>query len=197
MTRLILFFSLFCLAAPSFAAGTTPPVLDLTVAAAGEDRMLAVRFNGLTQAGRVSILDKDGIALLQVTVPAGEPYGKLLNLQALPAGSYRLSIDTDLFTTIQPFRIVGTFIDVTSSDRFTTYKPHLRYADNTINLTYFGNGGKCRVSLADAGGTTLLEDKQDGRTVVEQRYDLTSLPRGTYFVTIITDHDMVSHQVVR
>ncbi len=197
MTRLILSLTLLCLAATSFAAGTTPPVLDLTVAAAGEDRVLAVRFNGLTQPGRVSILDKDNIALLQVTVAAGESYGKLLNLKALPAGSYRLSIDTDLFTTIQPFRIVGTFIDVTSNDRFTTYKPYVRYEENTVNLTYFGNGGKCRVTLSDGGGTTLLEDRQDGQIVVEQRYDLRSLPPGTYYLTVVTDHDMVSRKVVR
>lgn len=182
MTILITFLGLNLVA---FGNAVEPEVRIATMA---DTKKFSLELSNIEPgATTITLYDVNGLALLNEKVGKTH-YGKVFNLANLPTGSYELVIETGNRDIIQPLELTIEGVDMDASLRTVYFAPIIRTNETSLDVTYFrGKMADVTVSIYQENELVFEEDF-DNVIKVERRYDLSSLPKGSYNVMVNTDY---------
>lgn len=165
-------------AKPIFLGGKTVLNLDTKLAS----KSVEVSLKEINRQGiSIKLYDKNHALLLSEQV-ASKNYSKRFNLQNLESGSYELVFEDQLQITTQKLDLEqdGAVVDTESTTTF--YKPQFKLNNNRLDINCFVGGKDVVVTITDEDGNAIFADKYSNLVVLENRYNLEKLARGTYFV---------------
>jgi Secretion system C-terminal sorting domain len=114
---------------------------------------------------------------------------KRFDLKRLDAGSYQLVIKKAGMTTVQPFEVDFTKINVLSDKLETIFKPRVAEKNGKILVSFLASTPtNVDVRVYDNAGVTVFQENYK-TTLLQKAYNLTNLPKGVYFVEVTTDVD--------
>lgn len=194
MKKLTILVAVLGLNVMAYAADTNP---DIKIEKVADAKKFSLELANI-EAGvaTVTLYDATGAALL--TEKTGEKYyGKVFNLVNLPTGSYELVITTATRDIVQPIELTFDGIEMDATKRAVYFAPViLTNKTNTLDISLFrGKVTDVNVSIY-ASNQLVFEEDFDNVVKVERRYDLSSLPKGTYNVLVSTEYKSYYQQVV-
>jgi hypothetical protein len=114
---------------------------------------------------------------------------KRFDLKRLDAGQYRLIIKKEGITTIQPFDVDFTKINVLTDKMETIFKPRVSQKKGKILVSFLATQSTdVSVRIYDNEGITLFNETYN-TTLLQKAYNLDKLPKGAYFVEVNTAVD--------
>ena len=177
------------------AAADLRPVLRID--AAGNEAKFALEVTDLRQAAQLEIRSQYGVALFQEDLPAGQAYRKLYNLENLGTGQYELVLVTPQREIVQPFRIHARGIDLDTAQRFERFLPVVTLTpQRQLNFSLLQTQiGAVELTLVNADGRVLYEEKLPAALAQQRRYDLAQLEPGYYLLRVKTGEHTFSRDI--
>lgn len=112
-------------------------------------------------------------------------YARVLNLNELSAGNYKLVVSTGVRETEQPISITRTGLSLNINDRKLFFAPVVRTTGQLLDVSLLNNQlTTLRLKIEDAEGLLVYEDEVRDVVKVEKRYNLSKLPAGEYTVVL-------------
>lgn len=138
-------------------------------------------------ATTISLYDAAGVALIKEKVDK-VTYGKVFNLAKLPTGAYELVIKTSNRDIVQPIKLTLDGVEVDVNRRKVYFAPTILTNKTNLDISFFqGKITDVTVNIYQDNELVFTEDFNN-IIKVERRYDLTSMPKGKYNVTVVTDY---------
>lgn len=150
--------------------------------------------NWKSDAVNVIIKDIDGATLLSENLNTNKT-GRVYNLKNLPAGTYSIEMSDDLRITTQAFTLNKDAVVIDKAVE-TFYKPVFVSSDNTVDLNLMNLGNNVSIKITDRQNNTYLDQKEQ-ETSINKRFDVSSLPAGTYTMSINMDGRTFSHDFTK
>ena len=170
-------------------------VLPLAMQAKIEDPFISI--NSIGSEKKVSLVLKnlkgsttirlesvlEGV-LLEEEITNAE-YARVLNLNELSDGKYKLVVSTGLRETEQPISITRTGLSLNINDRKLFFAPVVRTTGQLLDVSLLNNQlTTLKLKIEDAEGLLVFEDEVRNVVKVEKRYNLSKLPVGEYTVVL-------------
>jgi hypothetical protein len=170
-------------------------VLPLAMQAKIEDPFISI--NSIGSEKKVSLVLKnlkgsttirlesalEGV-LLEEEITNAE-YARVLNLNELSDGKYKLVVSTGLRETEQPISITRTGLSLNINDRKLFFAPVVRTTGQLLDVSLLNNQlTTLKLRIEDAEGILVYEDEVRNVVKVEKRYNLSKLPAGEYTVVL-------------
>ncbi len=170
-------------------------VLPLAMQAKIEDPFISI--NSIGSEKKVSLVLKnlkgsttirlesvlEGV-LLEEEITNAE-YARVLNLNELSDGKYKLVVSTGLRETEQPISITRTGLSLNINDRKLFFAPVVRTTGQLLDVSLLNNQlTTLKLKIEDAEGLLVYEDEVRNVVKVEKRYNLSKLPAGEYTVVL-------------
>ncbi len=150
-------------------------------------KQVAVELSGFNGPVLVNLLDGTGYSLMEETVPAGAQFAKVLDLAALPVGTYTIAVSSERREIRQPLRITAADVILYEGQRVEYFAPALRLQERYLDLTWFNTRvANLELSILETDGTEVFNDNLRDIVRVERRYNLSNLRRGRYTVRVTT-----------
>jgi hypothetical protein len=112
-------------------------------------------------------------------------YSRVLNLNELSAGNYKLVVSTGVRETEQPIAITRTGLTLNINDRKEFFAPVVRMNGSLLDVSLLNNNlTTLKLRIEDAEGILVYEDQASNVVKVEKRYNLSKLPAGEYTVVL-------------
>lgn len=112
-------------------------------------------------------------------------YSRVLNLNELSAGNYKLVVSTGVRETEQPIAITRTGLTLNINDRKEFFAPVVRMNGSLLDVSLLNNNlTTLKLRIEDAEGVLVYEDQASNVVKVEKRYNLSKLPAGEYTVVL-------------
>lgn len=145
----------------------------------------------------VSIEDTKGFVLISEEVKKTNSFAKVFNLKNLPAGDYKMVINTQTRKTIQPITLTEKDITVDVNKRKVIFHPTIRMNESFLDVTWLGNRiSDVKVSISNEQGVVVFGDNIKNVFKIEKRYNVAQLERGVYTVRVKTPHDSYYEELV-
>ncbi|WP_460978699.1 T9SS C-terminal target domain-containing protein [Spirosoma knui] len=150
-----------------------------------------------TQPGapvEVSIIDTDGNLLYRGSVSNQKQKATLFNLTNLPDGQYFLTASNNAWWMSQSLTIKGNTVNVDERNLQQVVQPTLTaYGKDKIEVSLPStNVTKANVTIYDAQSVPVYTDTFNGKV---RRFDLSSLPEGSYTFVVGPDQKQFSARV--
>lgn len=117
------------------------------------------------------------------------------NLNGMAKGTYTLEISDDLKITSQQFTIVDSDVVVDETVN-TIYKPVVVSKDNKIDVNLLNPSKNASIKIQDSYEGTIYAETQKTSSV-NKRFDISSLPSGSYSVNIDVDGRTYIHDFTK
>lgn len=125
----------------------------------------------------------DGV-LLEEEITNAE-YARVLNLNELSTGNYKLIVSTGVRETEQPISITRTGLSLNIGDRKEFFAPVVRMNGSLLDVSLLNSSlTNLKLRIEDAEGVLVYEDETRNVVKVEKRYNLSKLPVGEYTVLL-------------
>ena len=112
-------------------------------------------------------------------------YERVLNLNELSTGDYKLVVNTGVRETEQPLSITRTGLSLNINDRKLFFAPVIKTAGQLLDVSLLNNQlTTLKLKIEDAEGLLVFEDEVRNVVKVEKRYNLSKLPVGEYTVVL-------------
>lgn len=112
-------------------------------------------------------------------------YARVLNLNELSTGEYKLVVNTGVRETEQPLSITRTGLSLNINDRKLFFAPVVRLTGQLLDVSLLNNQlTTLKLKIEDAEGLLVFEDEVRNVVKVEKRYNLSKLPVGEYTVVL-------------
>ena len=183
----ILFFSL------TVASASVNPI-DLLVQTDPTSHTLTLRTTlAVELATKVQLRDANGLVLHTAKLSPGDFLNTRFKLDALPGGTYSVTVTDVQGQTVQPFTVDTYGITSDPALATRTFYPRVELSDKLLTINYLNtSGNSTRIRLSDAQGQAVITDRLPGSASVQRAYSLENLPAGDYYVTVSTA-DTPSH----
>lgn len=169
----------------SAIASAANPVVTIT---AGYAKKVSVVVEQLAAPASVWVVNAEGTVLLEEKT-SGEKFAKLLNLELLPAGEYKVIVSTDRKEIIQPLTLKENAVVVNDNKREEYFAPFIRLREGSVDVMLFNSRlSDVSVSIYDEQGSAVFQDDMQNVLKVEKRYSLSDLAKGSYTVRVSTAH---------
>lgn len=190
LTVLVAFLALNLAAA---AADTNP---DVRIEKTAEAKKFSLELTNIDAAATtVNLYDANGVALLTEKA-TNNYYGKVFNMANLPAGSYELVVTTTNRDIVQPITLTANGIEMDANKRTVYFAPVILTKNTNVDVSYF-RGKITDVTVGIYHNNELVfEEDFENVIKVERRYNVSSLPKGTYYVRVSTDYKTYYRELV-
>lgn len=112
-------------------------------------------------------------------------YARVLNLNELSTGNYKLVVSTGVRETEQPISITRTGLSLNIGDRREFFAPVVRMNGSLLDVSLLNSSlTNLKLRIEDAEGVLVYEDETRNVVKVEKRYNLSKLPVGEYTVVL-------------
>jgi hypothetical protein len=146
----------------------------------------------------ISLVDNDQNTLITETVKDVKGFIKKYNVSRLEDGSYKMIITKKTIRTVQPFSIEKGAVKMSSIDKKEKFLPTLTFNNDKLDVNVLlGNYSNITVKLFDIEGRIVLSDKHYAEFKLNQRYDLSKLPAGTYMAEVMAGDETFSYSVTK
>lgn len=178
-TRLALLLVLFVLPLAMQAKDENP---FISIHPIGDEKKVSLVLKNLKTPTTIRLESaQDGI-LLEEEITNAE-YARVLNLNELADGSYKLVVSSGIRETEQPIALTSTGLRLNISDRKEFFAPVVRLNGSLLDVSLLNNNlTTFKLSIEDAEGVQVYEDGARNVVKVEKRYNLSKLPAGEYVV---------------
>ena len=138
------------------------------------------------QVAQITIADEYGSAL--ITEKAEDSaFARLYNLELLPEGTYKVSVQTGQKEVEQIFLVDNETITLNPKQRREFLLPLVKLDQKTVNVMMMNTRSTdVTVKITNSYGDVIFTDALGSVVKVEKRYDVASLERGRYQVVIET-----------
>ncbi len=177
------------------AASNLLPVMR--IAKTGEATKFALEVTDLEQAAKLEIRSQYGVVLFTEELAAGAAHRKVYNLENLEAGRYELVLVTPQREIVQPFGVSPAGIDLDTGKRFERFLPVVTLTpQRLLSFSLLQTEiGPVELSLVNAEGHVLYEEKLPAALAQQRRYDLAQLEPGYYLLRVKTDDHTFSRDI--
>lgn len=180
-SALILSIVLF-VGAVAFAAN---PIVSVT---SGLSKKVNVTVEQLAAPASIWVVNADGTVLLEEKT-CSEKFAKIFNLELLPAGEYKVIVNTERKEIIQPLTLKSDAVVVNDTKREEYFAPFIRLREDAVDVMLLNNRlSDVNVAILDEQGGTVYEEDMNNVLKVEKRYALSDLKKGNYTVRVSTPH---------
>jgi hypothetical protein len=167
----------------------------VTIVPTGYAKKVRVTIDQLSTPATVWVVGADDVVLLEEKT-TGEKFAKLFNLENLPAGEYKIIINTDRKEIIQPLTLTTSNVAVNEAKREEYFAPFIKVREGFVDVSLLNNRlTDVQVAFLDEQGGILFEENLDNVLKVEKRYRLSDLNKGSYTVRVSTPHKDYYHAV--
>jgi hypothetical protein len=147
---------------------------------------------------KISIIDEDQKTLMSETVKNVNGFVKRYNVSRLEDGSYKMIITKKTVRTVQPFTIEKGVVKMSNMDKKEKFLPTLSFNNGKLDVNVLlGNYSNIVVKLFDNEGREVMLDKHYAEFKLNQRYDLSKLPAGTYMAEVMAGDETFSYSVTK
>ena len=180
-TRLVLLSVLFVLPLAMQAKIEDPFISINTI---GSEKKVSLVLKNLKTPTTIRLESALEGVLLEEEITNAE-YARILNLNELSAGNYKLVVNTGVRETEQPISITRTGLSLNINDRKLFFAPVVRMNGSLLDVSLLNsNLTNLKLRIEDAEGVLVYEDETRNVVKVEKRYNLSKLPVGEYTVVL-------------
>jgi hypothetical protein len=179
--RLVLLSVLFVLPLAMQAKDDNPFISINTI---GSEKKVSLVLKNLRTPTTIRLESAVEGVLLEEEITNAE-YARVLNLNELSAGNYKLVVSTGVRETEQPISITRTGLSLNIGDRREFFAPVVRMNGSLLDVSLLNsNLTTLKLRIEDAEGILVYEDEARNVVKVEKRYNLSKLPVGEYTVVL-------------
>ena len=179
--RLVLLSVLFVLPLAMQAKDDNPFISINTI---GSEKKVSLVLKNLRTPTTIRLESALEGVLLEEEITNAE-YARVLNLNELSAGNYKLVVSTGVRETEQPISITRTGLSLNIGDRREFFAPVVRMNASLLDVSLLNsNLTTLKLRIEDAEGILVYEDEVRNVVKVEKRYNLSKLPVGEYTVVL-------------
>ncbi len=129
----------------------------------------------------IKIMNSDETTLINETIKNVKDFSKKYNVKRLEDGQYRLIVSKKTIRTVQPFSIKGGVVSMSALEQKEKFLPTLSYRNDKLDINVLlGNYSNILVKIYDAEGEIVKNEKHYVVLQLNQRYDVSQLPKGSY-----------------
>lgn len=185
------FKNLFLAVAIILTASTTYANINPTINLQ-EAKVLVVDLNDWAKADlKISIKDENNEVLLDDQLNAGQLTSRKYNLKNLPIGNYTLIIAGSQKVAVHSIDVSNNSVVINNQDVEVYFRPTLTVKEGAVELNHLALGKKVQVSISDQRGVFFVKEYKDMGSV-NKRFDTSTLPKGSYVVSVSTKNQYVS-----
>lgn len=179
--RLVLLSVLFVLPLAMQAKDDNPFISINTI---GSEKKVSLVLKNLRTPTTIRLESALEGVLLEEEITNAE-YARVLNLNELSTGNYKLVVSTGVRETEQPISITRTGLSLNIGDRKEFFAPVVRMNGSLLDVSLLNsNLTNLKLRIEDAEGILVYEDETRNVVKVEKRYNLSKLPVGEYTVVL-------------
>ncbi|WP_421798172.1 hypothetical protein [Haliscomenobacter sp.] len=179
--RLVLLSVLFVLPLAMQAKDDNPFISINTI---GSEKKVSLVLKNLRTPTTIRLESALEGVLLEEEI-TNEEYARVLNLNELSTGNYKLVVSTGVRETEQPISITRTGLSLNIGDRREFFAPVVRMNGSLLDVSLLNsNLTTLKLRIEDAEGILVYEDEARNVVKVEKRYNLSKLPVGEYTVVL-------------
>ncbi len=179
--RLVLLSVLFVLPLAMQAKDDNPFISINTI---GSEKKVSLVLKNLRTPTTIRLESATEGVLLEEEITNAE-YARVLNLNELSTGNYKLVVSTGVRETEQPISITRTGLSLNIGDRREFFAPVVRMNASLLDVSLLNsNLTTLKLRIEDAEGILVYEDEVRNVVKVEKRYNLSKLPAGEYTVVL-------------
>jgi hypothetical protein len=179
--RLVLLSVLFVLPLAMQAKDDNPFISINTI---GSEKKVSLVLKNLRTPTTIRLESALEGVLLEEEITNTE-YARVLNLNELSTGDYKLVVNTGVRETEQPLSITRTGLSLNINDRKLFFAPVVRSTGQLLDVSLLNNQlTTLKLKIEDAEGLLVFEDEVRNVVKVEKRYNLSKLPVGEYTVVL-------------
>ena len=179
--RLVLLSVLFVLPLAMQAKDDNPFISINTI---GSEKKVSLVLKNLRTPTTIRLESALEGVLLEEEITNAE-YARVLNLNELSTGNYKLVVSTGVRETEQPISITRTGLSLNIGDRKEFFAPVVRMNGSLLDVSLLNsNLTTLKLRIEDAEGILVYEDEARNVVKVEKRYNLSKLPVGEYTVVL-------------
>lgn len=179
--RLVLLSVLFVLPLAMQAKDDNPFISINTI---GSEKKVSLVLKNLRTPTTIRLESALEGVLLEEEI-TNEEYARVLNLNELSTGNYKLVVSTGVRETEQPISITRTGLSLNIGDRREFFAPVVRMNGSLLDVSLLNsNLTTLKLRIEDAEGVLVYEDEARNVVKVEKRYNLSKLPVGEYTVVL-------------
>jgi hypothetical protein len=179
--RLVLLSVLFVLPLAMQAKDDNPFISINTI---GSEKKVSLVLKNLRTPTTIRLESAVEGVLLEEEITNAE-YARVLNLNELSTGNYKLVVSTGVRETEQPISITRTGLSLNIGDRREFFAPVVRMNGSLLDVSLLNsNLTTLKLRIEDAEGILVYEDEARNVVKVEKRYNLSKLPVGEYTVVL-------------
>lgn len=134
---------------------------------------------------QIKLRSENGLTLYSASTQVGERFGKRLDLNDLPAGSYALEVENHESFTSTPIMIKQDSAFVNDADQVTILKPVISQNGQKLDIVLPGDQeAQALVTIYDGQNNKLISESISGDIL--KRFDLSRLEKGAYTLKVAT-----------
>lgn len=179
--RLVLLSVLFVLPLAMQAKDDNP---FISINSIGSEKKVSLVLKNLRNPTTIRLESAQDGVLLEEEITNAE-YARVLNLNELSAGNYKLVVNTGVRETEQPIAITRTGLSLNINDRKEFFAPVVRTNGQLLDVSLLNSQLiTLKLKIEDAEGAVVYEDEVRNVVKVEKRYNLSKLPAGEYTIVL-------------
>ena len=176
----------------SAVAFASTPIVTITP---GNAKKVSVVVEQLASPATVWLVNANGTILLEEKTTS-EKFARVFNLELLPAGEYKVVVNTERKEIVQPLTLQQNAVVVKETRREEHFAPFIRIREGAIDVMLLNNRlTNVSVAILDEQGGTVFQENMENVLKVEKRYTLNDLSKGNYTVRVSTPRKDYYHAV--
>lgn len=154
------------------------------------ERKVSLVIEGLKANHTITLQDANAAVLMKESTGESYKYGKVLNLQNLPNGTYYVVIDSELKKMVQPLALTDNGVEIYENRSRTYYKPFIKVNDRHLDLSLFnGRLATVEVTIYNDKSEEIFTETLENVLTIERRYQMKNFAYGKYRIRVKTPQD--------
>jgi hypothetical protein len=156
----------------------------ISISAVGGEKKVSLILKNLHTTTTIRLESARQGILLEEEVNNAE-YARVLNLNELEDGDYKLSVITGVRETEQPLAITRTGLSLNATERKEYFAPVIKLNGQLLDLIVLNNRlTTLKLKIEDIDGNLVYDSEVRNVVKLEKRYNLSQLPAGEYTVVL-------------
>ncbi len=145
---------------------------------------------------KVQIFTETSVEIMSEMIDLNDIKARKYNLKNLPLGSYTVVVSSDLRSIEHPLTLNRNSVAIDYSKIEKSFKPVFNISDNYVDINFLNLESNTIVKIRDNNGNELITKSYNPRKAITQRFDITELPAGKYFISVNTADNYYSKPFV-
>ncbi len=135
---------------------------------------------------KVQILNDASIEIMSETIDLNNTNARKYNLKNLPLGSYTVIVSNKLKSIEHPLTLNRNSVEFDYHNIVKNYKPVFNTTDEYIDINFLNLDSETKLTIRDINGNVLVSKNYEQSKAITQRFDMSALPKGTYYIAVNT-----------